>query len=175
MKKGYFKIVSVILIIALLIQSIPITAFAQETAEPQAIEDEQSYPYVIAEDVSKREEYVKHFRMSDGSFTAVSYSQPVHYLDEDNKYVEIDNSLVEQEESKGLSNVSNPFKVTLPQESDGEVNVEYKGNKVSFKLLDTKKVKNKIKEEKKEDLEGKLKDRGRFCVLTKRENTRGRF
>ena len=39
-------------------------------------------PYVLGEDLSKREESAKHFRMSDGSYVAVQYAEPVHYLDE---------------------------------------------------------------------------------------------
>ena len=49
--------------------------------------------YVLGEDISKREESAKHFRMSDGSYIAVQYEEPVHYLDENGDYVEYDNTL----------------------------------------------------------------------------------
>ncbi len=48
--------------------------------------------YVLGEDISKREKNTKHFRMSDGSFVAVQYAEPVHYLD-NGVYAEYDNTL----------------------------------------------------------------------------------
>ena len=48
---------------------------------------------VLWEEEDRREESVKHFRMTDGSFLAVEYGEPVHVLDRDGTYVEIDNSL----------------------------------------------------------------------------------
>lgn len=41
---------------------------------------------VIGEMDKLREEAVKHFRMSDGSFLAVQYDGPVHYQDTDGEW-----------------------------------------------------------------------------------------
>ena len=41
-----------------------------------------------------REEAVKHFRMSDGSFLAVQYDGPVHYQDTDGEWQNIDTTQV---------------------------------------------------------------------------------
>ena len=49
---------------------------------------------VLFEETSLREETVKHFRMEDGSFIAVDYQMPVHYLDENNEWTDYDNTLV---------------------------------------------------------------------------------
>lgn len=49
---------------------------------------------VLGEDISRRTENEKHFIMSDGSMTAVMYSEDVHYL-KDGKYEEIDTSLTD--------------------------------------------------------------------------------
>ena len=49
----------------------------------------------IYEDITLREESVKHFRLPDGSFVAAQYSSPVHTLDEDGEWQDIDNTLTE--------------------------------------------------------------------------------
>ena len=48
---------------------------------------------VVGEVEELRTESEKHFRMSDGSYMAVSYGMPVHYLDTKGKWQEIDNRL----------------------------------------------------------------------------------
>ena len=48
---------------------------------------------IIGELLHLREANVKHFRMSDGSFIAVTYDTDVHFQDEDGYWVDIDNSL----------------------------------------------------------------------------------
>ena len=79
------KFVSVTLAILLIIQLIPVQCFAVSSAdstsdktENTSIEDYES-PRIIAEADDEREECVKHFMNSDGSFSAVSYIDPVHY------------------------------------------------------------------------------------------------
>ena len=59
--------------------------------EPNTIEEEPVA--IIAEIESLREENVRHFRNADGSFSAVLYSEPVHFQDEDGVWQEIDNTL----------------------------------------------------------------------------------
>lgn len=57
---------------------------ATEAAEPAT---------VVGEVESERAEAVKHYRMSDGSFTAVQYAEPVHYETDSGQWEEIDNTL----------------------------------------------------------------------------------
>ena len=49
--------------------------------------------FVSCEITDLRGETVKHFRLSDGSFSAVSYETPVHYLTDDGNWEETDNTL----------------------------------------------------------------------------------
>ncbi len=42
-----------------------------------------------------REESVKHLRTEDGSYVAAQYDVPVHYLDDNGKWQDIDNTLSE--------------------------------------------------------------------------------
>ena len=57
--------------------------------------DEEAAAEIIGEDESRREENVKHFLRSDGSYTAVQYRKPVHYRETDeDAWQDIDNTLV---------------------------------------------------------------------------------
>ncbi|MBR2043423.1 MAG: hypothetical protein IJ946_03700, partial [Clostridia bacterium] len=67
--KTYLKIISIILTLTLIFQSIPIAVTAQESTEIAEVTESDDV-YVIGEDISPREESVKYFRMSDGSYSA---------------------------------------------------------------------------------------------------------
>jgi len=51
--------------------------------------------YVLHEMEGLREEKVKHYRLSDGSYAAIEFPESVHYLDEDENFEDIDNTLTE--------------------------------------------------------------------------------
>ena len=89
--------------------------------------------YIISEDVSKRTETEKHFRMSDGTYTAATYNYPVHYRDESGEWADIDNSLVSVNEDE-LSNKSAGFDVVLSKKmrKDKAVQLEINGHKLSW-------------------------------------------
>ena len=65
-----------------------------ELAEPAAI---------IAEETSLREECVKHFRLDNGSFMALTYASPVHYK-ENGQWKDTDNRLVLSDSVRSASN-----------------------------------------------------------------------
>ena len=105
MKSSHYllKLVSVMLCFTLLL-SIAAGGAAADTrqgaADLSAVDAEAMTPeepvYILAEDISKREESVKHFRMSDGSFTAAQYAYPIHYrASENQEWQDIDNTLTE--------------------------------------------------------------------------------
>ncbi|MBQ7365062.1 MAG: DNRLRE domain-containing protein, partial [Clostridia bacterium] len=98
---------SIFLAVVLLVLAVPMTLYA-EAAEALTAEDETAgtvsssgtsgldaaYDEVF-EDTSLREETVKHFRLSDGSYVAYQYSGAVHMLAEDGSWQDIDNRLSE--------------------------------------------------------------------------------
>ena len=63
---------------------------------------EETQAVIVREDVSLRDEFVKHFEMSDGSYTATVYNEPVHQL-VDGAWVEVDNSLQLSISAKGVA------------------------------------------------------------------------
>lgn len=105
------KILSLLLVLALMFQMVPMPAFADDTivegAAPtlanrpdvmdslyyQGVSDDYTASDVLWEIEAKRSETEKHFRLANGSDIAVSYAFPVHYEDENGELQEIDNSL----------------------------------------------------------------------------------
>ena len=88
------RLLSLILVLAMLIQMLPPQAFALSSSEDSVIAtatEAESQPVVtvLGEVEELREEDTKHFRLSDGSFVAVSYGLPVHYEDEDGQWQDI--------------------------------------------------------------------------------------
>ena len=95
MCKKLLRIGSLVLALVILLQNtsmLDVAVYAagsiKETADNPVAEAE-----IIGEDISKREESVKHFKMSDGSWLAASYPDVVHYKTSEGDWVEIDNTL----------------------------------------------------------------------------------
>ena len=103
----------------------------------------------IYEVVSEREENVKHIRYANGEYTAVVYDYPVHRLDENGVWQDIDNS-IEESASAALSealsesnvirnNASSPYKtkdgrVSFGKDFDSLIKIEENGYKIEFGL-----------------------------------------
>ena len=95
-----YKLLAVILALSVLFSCLPMSIFAfdvpnESESLPDVNEAEAYSSDVIVEDESLREENVKHFRMPDGSYTAVSYNKPVHRMDANGVWQDIDNSMTE--------------------------------------------------------------------------------
>ena len=100
------RFISLLLVFALILQIVPATVFATEddndtmsidelmlTDEASLVPEEPVCDEILFEDTSLREENVKHFRMKDGTYRAVVYDTPVHYLDDEGNWQEYDNTL----------------------------------------------------------------------------------
>ena len=164
--KIFCKILSVFLSVLLIIQMAPMQTFANEYNE-MAIDDatavstddaiaESPEATVIAEETSKREENVKHFRMSDGSYRAAQYDIPVHFM-LDGEWVDYDNTLTEVDadtedgesaSNKDLRNTFADYSVRLSKKTNGKkfVRIEKDGYKLSWYYADADKVTAKITE-----------------------------
>ena len=135
---------AVLLTAALAIQAAPVTSLAVGTEpEASAISGETAAsleyptgedapePDILAEDETKREPGVKHFRRSDGSYVAAIYSEPVHY-EKDGKLLDIDNTLVEKDGY--YTNTANSLMVRLPKQASTSrpITVEHQGKTLRF-------------------------------------------
>ena len=95
-----YKLLAVILALSVLFSCLPMSIFAfdvpnESESLPDVNEAEAYSSDVIVEDESLREENVKHFRMPDGSYTAVAYNNPVHRKDSNGNWQDIDNRMNE--------------------------------------------------------------------------------
>lgn len=140
-KLGY-KIIALLLCFSMLITVIPADvmgilaeAFSGDSVSQETDQKKKDLE-IIGEVVSKREENVKHFRLSDGSFLAADYGVPVHYKN-GNEWDDIDNSLQENKNNKEqLINKSNRFQTAFPKQMqpDGGITVSDGDYALSFKI-----------------------------------------
>ena len=105
-KKLGTRIISFLLLLIFTFSAIPAIVYAEAGAALKNIDfssdsdfdGEATIPDFeapIYEVKSLREESVKHFRLSDGSYVAAQYLYPVHYEDENGIMQEINNALYE--------------------------------------------------------------------------------
>ena len=115
MKPSWKSLISLFLVLVFVFQLFPASVLAVETEgetsseeetistaqnpeEAESVENGDAIDaFIVGEVEDLREESVKHFRMSDGSFTMVQYSKPVHFQDASGLWKSIDNTLVERE------------------------------------------------------------------------------
>ena len=71
------------------ISSLPLAVFAANANKDSSVENVPSSitevngdVSVLYEDTDRRSEYAKHYLLSDGSYVAVQYSEPIHTLNE---------------------------------------------------------------------------------------------
>lgn len=176
-KKTAFQLIAMLLCVCTILSVIPMQAFAEdlsandiltesaegETAAEEAEstdgagsenESESTEPapaQILAEDVDKREESVKHFRMSDGTIQAAQYAVPVHFAqngvwtDYDNTLTEVDADEEENDgkllKNKDLTNQAADYSVRLSKKTNGHkfVRLEKDGYKISWYYLNANK------------------------------------
>ena len=106
-------ILAVLMVVLIPVQAgaiVPPDAPAAADAASIDLQEEETEPAsILAEVAEDRDEYTKHFRMSDGSFMAVQYEYPVHFEDANGEWIEYDNSMTE---------VATPLATDAPSEPD---------------------------------------------------------
>ena len=140
--------------------------FAQTSAfvENAGQGEVQNSAMVLEEEIDLREQNVKHFRLSNGTYAAVVYDSPVHYY-EAGKWEEIDNSLkpstlleksITAKNGKELvitgieyiENSSNNFNVKFPKKitSDTPIFISYNEHEIGFFVEESNSNEAKIKQ-----------------------------
>ena len=79
------RLFTLVMTLILLASSMPLTLRAMAIETDVNIEEVEEY----------REEYSKHFKMPDGTYKAVSYTAPVHRMDENGEWQDLENILSE--------------------------------------------------------------------------------
>ncbi|SHH28624.1 DNRLRE domain-containing protein [Clostridium grantii] len=130
---------AIILLSIFLCNILPVTVLAQnlnkDYVEPQFSSAETNASKkdakIIKEVTEKRERNVKHFFMENNTYQAVIYPYSVHY-DNNGKWEEVDNSLVEttdEDNNSVLQNKSNSYKVKFGKTIDSNKLVSIKKDK----------------------------------------------
>ena len=135
--KKLIRTLSAILCMTMFMSNVIIAGAAESTLPQQkqngesALEDAQ----IVGEVTEKRTADEKHFKMSDGSFTAVKYPVSVHY-ETDGVWEAIDNTLVRQIPLQTCQyiNKNNIFNVTFAESISSQtlVKINYDGYEVAW-------------------------------------------
>ena len=127
-----------------------VTVSSEETETEENEEAE-----IVSEMEDMRTEYTKYFRMSDGSYMAAQYAQPVHY-EENGEWKEYDYSIIESENEFVIENSDS--EISFPEEfsEDNEAQIEVSAREYDIKFspvvekkLFNKNSKGKVKDHKK--------------------------
>ena len=155
MKKIWCGTISVMLVVVMLINMLPLNALAignnsivavgeipsvqEQILSTDLLEseqtDEEQMAYVVEEDVSKRSEFYKEFILSNGLRIATIYPNSVHYED-NGQWKEIDNTLTAKiiDGQNVYANTSGLWDVYFPQRlnSSNSIAITKDGYTVSF-------------------------------------------
>ena len=175
MKRKIFRSLAIACSLAMLIQTFPMVTLAQtESTIPVTVTEsgnksllpigsaaneeittninvqEAEESLIVGEDITRRTSNEKHFRKADGSFVQISYDEPVHY-EENGKWEEIDNTLVEKKRTDGskyLTNKASDVDVELPTSSavQSPVKISHNGYSLSWNLKNQLAVSPEIKQ-----------------------------
>lgn len=142
--KLWRQILSLVLAFILALELVPTSALAissdaEETTMTEEVTNEEE-AYIVSEVNELREEAVKHFRMSDGSYMLVEYNEPVHYQDDSGEWQEIDNTLLKNGEEYVSENgaVRKAFSATL---ATGKLfEISHNDHTLSMSLMEQKTI-----------------------------------
>ena len=124
MRKKYTRIISFVLVTIIIICSCVVPIYAESDT--------------IVEVESLREENVKHFRMPDGSYKAITYDSAVHRKDSNGVWQDIDNKLSEKTKNNNQAYVTDDERAVFSKKIKAdsptvfEINENGYGIKVSF-------------------------------------------
>ena len=159
MCKIIYRSLSIILVLTLVVQLLPLSCFAADAAEsgepiseattpeaeplvpsegpmeeePTEEEKETPPPQIVEEDLRKRDEYYKEFLLDNGQRLATVYPTAVHYQ-KDGQWEEIDNTLTLT--GTAYTNTAGPWSVQFPQRLSGSnaISITKDGFTVSFSM-----------------------------------------
>ena len=134
--KQFVKILSMILIFALLVNMLPMSIFAEQLQDDVVAELSPAKPdiptSILHEITQKRTQYTKEFLLSNGLHLAVAYPEPVHY-EKDGAWESIDNTLTAKADGTYI-NTAGRWQVAFPQQfgKNQSVTVTKDGYTLSF-------------------------------------------
>ncbi len=138
------KLLSLFLVLAMLVQMMPVMSFADDDDLPSFSETapESAVVTVLGEVEELREENIKHFRLSDGTFVAVDYGMAVHYEDSEGSWQDINNTISQDAATQTFNLERDDAIVSFASSlTNGKVLTTSKGDaSITMTLLDSDEV-----------------------------------
>ena len=138
MLKSFLRICSVLLVIVMVANTLPLQVFAEELqkepANALATDTVPTKNQIMEENPEKRTEYSKEFLLNNGLFMAVVYPEAVHYQ-KDGQWEDIDNTLKLSTDGT-YANTAGVWDVRFPQQlsKSNSVSITKDGYTLSFAM-----------------------------------------
>ena len=115
MKKKFKNVLALVITTSILLAqatvfAVPLADSFEKNPVPGAI--------IVAEDVSKRGEFEKHYLCSDGTFVAVSYAEAIHYKNEMGEWIDVDNVVTYDAKTQNYRTGNQAFEVEFASTLD---------------------------------------------------------
>ena len=143
------KIIAAFMAFIIAFASAPIQAIALGIENMEQIEEnvvDTGYEidedvFLVEEDISKRGQFEKHYLCSDGTYVSVTYPEAIHYLDANNKWQDVDQSLTYDSASGMYISDKADFDVSFSNKAsaDNIARIERNGYTLSWGIQTTKK------------------------------------
>ena len=146
------KIIAAFMAFIIAFVSAPIQAIALSIEKMEQIEDnviDAGYEidkdvFLVEEDLSKRGQFEKHYLCSDGTYISVTYPEAIHYLDDNNNWQDVDQTLTYDSASGMYISDKADFEVSFSNKAsaDNMARIERDGYTLSWGIQTTKKNEN---------------------------------
>lgn len=148
MKKKILSTISLIMTVIMIMLSLLVDALAYQLTHTNStsfeLEELDLNTLTIEyEDETKRTQKEKHFKLSDGSYLAVQYNEPVHFLSEEGTWKDFDNTLSLEgaentDDFTGYVNTEGDFKTKFTDKANSDILFKISDvnneNTISFEL-----------------------------------------
>ena len=115
MKKNLRTLLSIVLTTAILLTQASVFAVPLiDAIDKIPVSD----VFVMAEDVSKRGEFEKHYLCSDGTYIVASYAEAIHYKNENGEWIDVDNEVSYNKSAQNYRAGDDAFSVEFASTSD---------------------------------------------------------
>lgn len=106
------------------------------------VEVEQAEVFIVEEDTSKRGQFEKHYLCSDGTYVSVTYPEAVHYLDSNQMWQDVDQSLTYDSKTGTYKSEKADFKVSFSDtfSTTNVAQIERNGYSLSWGIQTSKKA-----------------------------------
>lgn len=150
--KSLTKIIATFMAFIIAFIAMPTQAIALYIDDSEVLEEniviennsevEQAEVFIVEEDTSKRGQFEKHYLCSDGTYVSVTYPEAVHYLDNNQVWQDVDQSLTYDSKTRSYKSEKADFKVSFSEtfSTTNIAQIERNGYSLSWGIQTAKKT-----------------------------------